>query len=39
MQKLSGRKLSQFLQIPNESRKFSLQIDRGRTVDIIMEAK
>ena len=38
-QKLSGRKLSRFLQIFDELQKFSLLIDRRHTVDIIMEAK
>ena len=34
-QKLSGRKLSWFLQILDELRKFPLLIDRHRAVDII----
>ena len=38
-QKLSRRKLSQFLRIFDELQKFSLLIDRHRAVDIIMEAK
>ena len=37
--KLSGRKLLRFSRIINESRKFSLLIDRCHAIDIIMEAK
>ena len=38
-QMLSGRKLSRFLQIFNESQNFSLLIDRRHAIDIIMEPK
>ena len=37
--KLSKRKLSRFKQIFDESRNFSLLIDRCSAIDIIMEAK